>query len=280
MKFIDKLKDNLSSKNSHVCVGLDSQHSEIPKFMRTENISEDIFNFNKKVIEQTADIAVIYKMNVSFYAGFGAEGLKGLELTNKFIKKEYPNIQIFADCKRSEMGGSVEMVKKEIFDWLKFDCVMVTPWFGFDTMKDYFKDETKGIMVYVHDSNPTASEIQDLILADGRCVYEEVARKVSAEWNFNGNLIAEAGATYLPQLRKIRGIIGEEMPLLVAGVGTQGGKAEDLTGLFGTNKQRLIVNSSRGIIFENEATTEDLYFQNVRAKAEKLRNDLLAVAGN
>jgi orotidine-5'-phosphate decarboxylase len=181
--------------------------------------------FNQEVIRQTADLAIFYKMNVSFYAGYGAEGLEGLRLTNEHLETHHPEIQILAGCKRSEMGESVKMVAGELFDWLQFDCVTVTPWFGFDTLKDYFADKTKGVLVCIHDSNPTATEIQDLILADGQRVYEEVARKVAVEWNFNGNLIA----AYPQQLRHIREIIGDEMPLLVAGVGVQGGKVADFS---------------------------------------------------
>ena len=279
MKFIDQLKFNLKNKNSHVCVGLDSQYSKLPDFIKKDrSISDAIFTFNQKVIEQTHDLAIFYKMNLSFYAGYGTEGLEGLRLTNEFLKHNFASIQILADCKRSEMGESVKMVAMELFDWLKFDCVMVTPWFGSDTLTDYFADETKGVLVYIHDSNPSATEIQDLMLVDGRYVYEEVARKAATDWNINGNLITEAAATYPNQLHKIREIIGEDMPLLIAGVGAQGGNIEDLRGLFGVNRQRLIVNSSRGIIFAGSIEDEKQYFQAVRQSAVKLKDDLLRTA--
>jgi orotidine-5'-phosphate decarboxylase len=281
VKFIEQLKANLTFKKSHVCVGLDSQYSKLPEFLKKgRSIAEAIFAFNQKIIDQTHDLAIFYKMNLSFYAGYGSEGLEGLRMTNEYIKANYPEIQVLADCKRSEMGESVKMVAAELFGWLRFDCVMATPWFGFDTIKDYFIDEAKGVVVYAHDSNPSAAEIQDLPLADGRCVYEEVARKVAEDWNVNGNLMAEAGLTYPDQLRRIRLIIGDEMPLLVAGAGAQGGRIKDLAGLFGANGQRLIVNSSRGIIFSSKAVQEDLYFQDVRQNAVKLRDGLRQVASS
>lgn len=251
----------------------------MPEFARkNRSLSQAIFYFNQQIIEQTADLTVIYKMNLSFYAGYGSEGLEGLRLTNQYLKEKYPETQILADCKRSEMGESVKMVAGELFDWLNFDCVMVTPWFGVDTIRDYMVDETKGVLVYIHDSNPSAFEIQNLELADGRQVYEEVAAKVASTWNLNGNLWAEAGITYLPELRKTRAIIGDEMPLLVAGVGAQGGKVADLQGLFGNNGQRLIVNSSRGIIFSSSATDQDTYFSEIRSNALSLKNELLTVS--
>jgi orotidine-5'-phosphate decarboxylase len=227
VKFIDRLKANLAYKNSHVCVGLDSQYGKLPGFIKkNRSIAEAVFDFNKKIIDQTHDLAIFYKMNISFYAGYGAEGLEGLRLTNEYIKANYPEIQILADCKRSEMEESVKMVAAELFGWLHFDCVMATPWFGFDTLRDYLVDDTKGVIVYAHDSNPSAVEIQDLLLADGRRVYEVVARKIASDWNANGNLMAEAGLTYPNQLRKIRLIIGDEAPLLVAAPVLKGGRSE------------------------------------------------------
>ena len=276
-KFIEKLTHRLDTINSHVCIGLDSNYDNIPQFVKNKypDISQAIFYFNQKIIAATHDLAIIYKMNLSFYAGFGPAGLQALSLTNQYLKKNHPEIMILADCKRSEMGHSVKMVAQEIFDWLKFDCIMVTPWFGFDTLRDYFDNNEHGVLVYIHDSNPSAVEIQDLKLADGRAVYEVVAEKIANEWNLNGNLWAEAGITYLPQLKKTRHIIGEQMPLLVAGIGAQGGQANDLVGLFGENKRRLIANSSRGIIFASQSQNEEVYFQEVKQAAQKLQADLL-----
>jgi orotidine-5'-phosphate decarboxylase len=205
-------------------------------------------------------------MNLAFYAGFGSEGLKGLRETNAYIRKNYPGIPLLADCKRSEMGESVEMVRREIYEDLGFDCVMVTPWFGYDTIRDYLSNPSHGVVVYVHDSNPSAYEIQDLLvvgrpspegrdsippesLATPTPLYEYVTRKVIDEWNSNGNVILESGLTYPRALRRVREVAGPDMPLLVAGLGAQGGRAEDLRGLFGTNNRRLFVNVSRGIIF-------------------------------
>lgn len=273
MKFIDKLIQSLEKSDSNVCVGLDSRYDRIPKEVAQGlSVSEAIFAFNKEVVDATHDLACAYKSNLAFYAGFGAQGMKGLELSNEYIRSTYPHIPLFADCKRSEMGESVKMVKNEIFSWLHFDCVMVTPWFGSDTLKDYLDDEEHGVLVYVHDSNPSAVEVQDLELKDGRRVYEAVTELSATTWNTNGNVIIEAGATYLDQLRRVRQIVGEEMPILTAGVGAQGATAQSLSGLFGRNGQRLFVNSSRGIIFAGESQPD--YFAAVRDAAKTLRDEL------
>lgn len=270
MKFITKLKNSLDAKNSHVCVGLDSRYDRIPENIKKgRSIAEAIFAFNKEIVDVTQDIAVAYKSNLAFYAGFGADGIEGLRLTNEYLRKNHQEIPLFADCKRSEMGESVRMVEHEIFTWLQFDCVMVTPWFGFDTIKDYLADDSHGVTVYVHDSNPTAVEVQELELSNGMKVYEEVTRLSCTTWNPNGNVIVEAGATYPAALRRVREIAGEDMPILTAGVGIQGGKLDDIKGVFGKNGKRLFVNSSRGIIFAGEGKSD--YFKAVRETAVELQ---------
>lgn len=273
-KFIAKMVNCLDSVDSHVCVGLDSRYDRIPEEIKKGlSVSDAVFEFNKKVVEATQDLAVAYKSNVAFYAGFGAEGLEGLARTNHWIQENYPTIPLLADCKRSEMGESVKMIEHEIFEWLGFDCVMVTPWFGFDTVRDYLTKEQNGVAVYVHDSNPTAAEFQELELKDGRRVYEEVTQRVVDVWNTNGNVFVEAGATYPEALRRVRQIVGEKMPILTAGVGIQGGKVSDIAGVFGKNGKRLLVNSSRGIIFAGEGKKD--YFGEVRNAAATFRQQLL-----
>jgi orotidine-5'-phosphate decarboxylase len=273
-------ENRLDSMKSCLCVGLDSYYDKLPCFVKKgRSVSEAIFEFNKMIVEATSELAVAYKMNVAFYAGYGEEGLAALRRTNRYLREIDSSVPIIADCKRSEMGETVKLVRREIFDWLGFDCVMVTPWFGADTFRDYLEDESKGVVVYVHDSNPSAGEIQDLVLKDGRKVYEIVAEKIAGEWNINGNLFAEAAATYPDALRKIRRIIGEDMPLLVAGVGPQGGKIEDLAGLFGLNGRRLLVNSSRGVIFSSSADYGVKYRQEVGVAARELVERLRFAAG-
>lgn len=265
--FLSTLINRLETAKAPLCVGLDSRYDRIPEEVRQgRSISEAIFAFNKVIIDISHEHAAAFKMNLAFYAGFGQEGLKGLKDTNTYIRQTHPFIPIFADCKRSEMGESVDMVRREIFDELGFNCVMVTPWFGFDTIRDYLTKPSHGVAVYVHDSNPSAYEIQDLLVVgrhspEGRAsiapetftqpmpLFEYVTQKTVGDWNTNGNVIIEAGLTYPNALRRVREIAGPDVPMLVAGLGAQGGKAEDLHGLFGTNRRRLFVNVSRGIIF-------------------------------
>lgn len=275
--FTARLIHSIHTIGSHLCVGLDSRYDRIPDAVKkNKSVAAAIIGFNKNIIDVTHEYAVCFKMNIAFYAGFGPEGLDALAKTNAYLQKNHPSIPRIADCKRSEMGESVVMVKREIFDWLGFDCVMVTPWFGFDTVRDFLSDPKHGVCVYVHDSNPSAAEFQNLELKDGRKVYEVVTDRVAHVWNTNGNVFVEAGATYPAELKRVREIIGNDMILLVAGIGSQGGTISSLNGLFGTDKERLLVNSSRGIIFAGEGKKD--YFGAVRQATITLRDQLREVS--
>jgi len=280
MSFNDQLIQSIETQGSSVCVGLDSRYDLLPSFIKSGvSVSEAIFSFNKEIISSTHKYAAAYKSNVSFYAAFGQEGLEALQLTNTFLKENFPRIPRLADCKRSEMGESVNMVKMEIFDWLNFNCVMVTPWFGFDTVKDYLQDDSRGVCVYVHDSNPSAPELQGLKLENGQFLYEYLCDQIVHKWNVSKNIFIEVGATYPEALRNSRKIVGDDMVILTAGVGKQGGKIEDLKGQFGTNNARFLVNSSRGIIFAGkEKSTSKEYFDEVSKTALALRDELLTIA--
>lgn len=274
MKFIDSLIGSLESKHSHVCVGLDSRYDQLPDFVKKGvSLSDAVFTFNKQIIEATSDIAVAYKINTTFYSAFGEEGLRALLQTNRFLRSQYKNIPVLADCKRNELGDGAHLMSKEIFDTYLFTCVLVTPWFGSDAIHELLKKDEHGVCVYVHDSNPSAKEIQELELRDGSKLYEGVTQQVVHRWNTNGNVFVEAGLTYPDALARVRKITGRQMPILTSGIGAQGGKAESLRGLFGIHGKRLIVNSSRGILFAGKGSKD--YFSEVRKAADTLRINIL-----
>lgn len=276
MTFSQKLRNKLDKMESHVCVGLDTNYELIPENLKgNKSITDSIFLFNKKIIEATKDITVAYKINMSFYEALGLEGIEALYKTTHFIAANLPETAIFADCKRAEMDHSASMLKRYLIDWLQFDCIMLTPWFGYDSIKDYSEDKKIGILLYAHDSNPSAKDIQDLKLDNGKFLYEFIAEKAN-EWNKNGNFMVEAGATYPLQFRKIRQIVGEDMPILTSGIGPQGASLHSLKGLFGRSGKRLIVSSSRKIIYAGKGKRD--YFSEVKKVAESLRKNLLILS--
>lgn len=274
MKFIDTFIRSLESKQSHVCVGLDSRYDQLPDIVKKNaSISEAIFIFNRHVIEVTHDIAIAYKINTTFYSAFGEDGLRALEKTNRFLRSHYETIPILADCKRDEIGDGAYLLGKEIFDKFLFTCILVTPWFGRDVIYELLKKNDHGVCVYVHDSNPSAKDLQELELKTGLKLYEHIAREVVTSWNRNGNVFVEAGLTYPNALKQVRTIVGETVPILTSGIGPQGGKIENLRGVFGKRGKRLLVNSSRSIIFAGKGHKD--YFSAVRKAADTLRISIL-----
>jgi len=246
-QFIDELSSRTKQIKSYICVGLDSDFEKLPEIVKKNNsLEKAIYIFNKAIIDATSDITSVYKLNNSFYAGYGIAGLKALQKTNKYIKKNYPEIKIIADCKRSEMKRSAELVAKEIYDELLFDAFTVTPWFGFDTLEPFQSYQGKAVFVLCHDSNPSAGEVQDIKLANGQFLYEHVTELVCQRWNKSGNVLMECPLTYPKVLKKIVKLTPSDQFFLIAGLGAQGGDISDLVVL---KKHNFVVNASRSVIF-------------------------------
>ncbi len=230
MDFKGKLK-NKWDQGKFVCVGLDKGD----------------FEFDKGIIDQTADLVCAYKLQSAFYELEGVKGWKDLKASVDYIKQNHPDLPIILDAKRGDIGNSNEAYVKAIFDELGFDAVTVHPYLGKESLQPFLDRTDKGVIVLVRTSNPGAGEFQDLV-TDDKPLYQVVAEHIN-DWNNHGNLAVVVGATYPEELKIVRGIVGD-MPILVPGVGAQGGdlKAVLEVGL-DSNLQGLIINSSRGIIF-------------------------------
>lgn len=210
-KFIEKAGLRIKKMNSLLCIGLDSDFVRLPARFKKMGIKNGVIAFNKEVIKKTHQFAAAFKPNMVFYAGYGINGLRALWQTNNYLKKNFPDIPIIADCKRSEMGRSGMLAAKEIFEEFLFDALTVTPWFGFDTIEPYLKYKDKGVFVLCKDSNPTAGEIQDLeIVKRGkkRKLFEIVTDLVVTKWNKSRNVFCEGPLTYPKDLARIREIAG------------------------------------------------------------------------
>lgn len=243
--FLDKLTAKWD-QNKFICVGLDKGD----------------FEFDKNIIDQTSDLVCAYKPNSAFYEETGASGLAALKKTVDYIREKDPNLPIILDAKRGDIGNTNEAYAKTIFDNLGADAVTVHPYLGKESLEPFLKRTDKGIIVLIKTSNPGGGEFQDLIcqieptrprLGDsidikGKPLYQIVAEHVKA-WNTNGNLAVVVGATYPEELKKVREIIGD-MPILVPGIGTQGGDlAQTLKNGLNSKNMGLIISSSRSIIF-------------------------------
>lgn len=276
-----KLINLITQRNSKLIIGLDINTKKLPKIF--DQNEKNIFLYAKKIIDNTYDLVIGYKINTSFYEAFGKSGNQLIYKINQYIKKKSEDLFIFADIKRGEIGEGITNLKKFYFDYLNFDYLMLVPWFGTDCFKELIKLENKGISIYLHDSNPSAFEIQDLKLKNNLPLYLhliEFYKKIKLIPS--NNIIFELGATFIEQLKMGRKYLGEEEIILTAGIGKQGGKIEDLRNVFGKNNTRLIVAISRSITFPDEIYKSKLkkkeIFSIIRSKAIFYKNSINKIA--
>lgn len=243
--FLNKLKGKWG-ENKFVCVGLDKGD----------------FEFNKNIIDQTFDLVCAYKPNAAFYEAAGIKGLEALKQTIDYIHQKDADITVILDAKRGDIESTNEAYAKAILDDLGVDAITIHPYLGKEAAEPFLQRIDKGIIVLVRTSNPGAGEFQDLIV-EGKPLYQVVAEHVANDWDTNGNCAVVVGATYPEELKKVREIVGD-MSILVPGIGTQGGDLENtIKNGLNSEKQGLIISSSRGIIFapDPRKATQDLHLQ-------------------
>ncbi len=256
--FFNKLRKKWDD-GKFLCVGLDTDYSLLPSSAKTGSIEDSVFNFNKNIIDKTASIVCAFKPQIAYYEANGAEGLNALKKTSDYLKRIFPDIPIILDAKRADIGSTNSEYAKAYFDEMGFDAVTVNPYFGKESLEPFLSYEDKGVIVLVRTSNPGSDEFQKLEVS-GKLLYQVVAKNIAENWNSNNNCAVVVGATYPEDLKKVREIVGD-MPILVPGIGAQGGDLEAVikNGL-NSNKQGLIINSSRAIIYSDDPgkAAEDL----------------------
>jgi len=266
MKFNEKLQKIVKKNNTLLCVGLDIDKEKIPEFL-FKSSKTPLLDFNKSIINATKDLVCAYKLNMAFYELFGKEGFDLIEKTIELIPK---NIIVILDGKRNDIGNTAKKYAQGLFETFKTDAVTVNPYLGIDGVKPFLEYNDKCSFILCRTSNPSAVDFQNLLISTIP-LYQLVAQKIK-EWNIYGNCGAVVGATYHDELKKIRTILGEDIPILIPGIGKQGGDIEK-TVKYGTNKngEMAIINSSRGIIF---AGKDKNFAEESRNAAIKLRNDI------
>lgn len=266
MSFIEKLVTASRRNRSLVCVGLDPDPAKIPEDITVKHGRDSVIEFNRRVIEATRDLVCAYKPNSAFYERLGPRGLEILQATRDLVPDHIPAI---LDGKRGDIGSTSAAYAESAFEVMDFDAVTVNPYMGRDAVAPYLEFEDRGVLVLVRTSNASAREFQDLPVG-GRPLYELVAEKVRQWAGGNENVGAVVGATAPAELKTVRAILGDAAPILVPGVGEQGGTAADAA-KNGANSagERAIINSSRGIIYAGGGTRDG-----VRATAEKLRDEI------
>jgi len=264
MSFIKSLDSTTNKNNSLLCVGLDIDLSRIPNaFLNKE---DPIFDFNREIILATKDLVCAYKVNSAFYEMYGMYGLEALKQTIEYIKDQ--EIPVILDAKRGDIGNTALAYAKAVFEVYKADATTVNPYMGYDSIEPFAEWSNKGTFVLCLTSNPGRGDFQTI--GEGEPLYIKVAKKVN-ELNKNGNLGLVVGATNPAELKLIREI-ALDMPILIPGIGAQGGSIE-AAAKFGPNKEgmRAIINSSRSIIYASKG--ED-FKGAAKAEARKLKDEI------
>lgn len=265
MSFYDKLQNASVKNNSLLCVGLDPDITKLPKS------AGSITDFNQKIINATKGVVCAYKPNSAFFEAHGIKGIKELKATCDYIKKISPDVPIILDFKRSDIGNTSMGYAKFAFDFLGVDAVTVNPYMGRDSVMPFLERKDKGVIILCKTSNEGSAEFQNIVTDEGK-LYELIAKNVQSTWNANNNCALVVGATYPDELSNIRSMIGDEMPILVPGIGAQGGNLiKTVKAGINSSKSGLIVNSSRGIIYAGEGQK---YYEDARQAAEKLRIEI------
>lgn len=264
-----QLFQQIQSKKSFLCIGLDVDLNKIPKHLL--EYEDPIFEFNKAIIDATHDLCVSYKPNTAFYEAYGIKGWQSLQKTIEYINLNYPEIFTIADAKRGDIGNTSSMYAKAFFEDLNFDSVTVAPYMGKDSVEPFLAFENKHTIMLALTSNEGAFDFQTKNV-DGKELYKTVL-EISKKWKNSEKLMYVVGATKAEYFAEIRKIVPKSF-LLVPGVGAQGGNLQDVC-KFGMNDEvGLLINSSRGIIY---ASNQENFAQKAREEALKLQQEMVVI---
>ena len=264
--FLEQLASSWDRSNSLVCVGLDPEIERFPRHIAGQ--PSPIFQFNKAIIDATADLVCAYKPQFAHYAAYEAEDQ--LERTIDYIHRTYPGIPVILDSKRGDVGNTAERYAIEAFERYGADAVTVSPYLGGDSLEPFLRRDDKGVIILCRTSNPGGRDLQDLEVG-GRKLYQVVAEIVAKRWNSRGNCMLVVGATYPREMAEVREVVGT-LPFLVPGVGAQGGDVAAVVRNGQTpNGAGLVISSSRNILY---AASGDDFAAAARTAAQALRDQI------
>ena len=253
--FTEQLAHAWSSQESMLCVGLDPDPKQFPASIKGKGGA--ILAFCREIVDATADLVCAFKPQIAYFAAHGAEDQLAQLIDH--IHRQHPQVPVILDSKRGDIGSTAQQYAIEAFDRYQADAVTVNPYMGFDSIEPYLKYANKGVIVLCRTSNPGGSDLQFLEVnekghTDKELLYQRVARLASGQWNKTGQLGLVVGATFPEEIAKVREIVGE-MPLLIPGIGAQGGdipatvQAGTIANAPGTG---MIINSSRAILYASQ----------------------------
>jgi orotidine-5'-phosphate decarboxylase len=271
MTFISRLLDAQQRNGSMLCVGLDPDPARFPAAFKGD--ATRIYDFCARIVDATADLVIAFKPQIAYFAAHGAE--KQLEQLMAHLRSNAPHVPVILDAKRGDIGSTAEQYAKEAFERYGADAVTLSPFMGFDSIEPYLKHEGKGAFLLCRTSNPGGDDLQSQRLAsvDGQpLLYEHIARLAQGPWNTNGQLGLVVGATYPAEIERVREV-APKLPLLIPGVGAQGGDAKATVKAGWRSDAPIVVNSSRAILY---AASGDDFADAARREAQRTRDTLEA----
>ena len=274
MTFIEMLQGAQGRNGSMLCVGLDPEPTRFPGAMKGD--ASKIFDFCARIADATADLVIAFKPQIAYFAAHRAEAQ--LEKLMAHLRSAYPQVPVILDAKRGDIGSTAEQYAREAFERYGADAVTLSPFMGFDSVQPYLKYEGKGAFLLCRTSNPGGDDLQNQRLASvpgEPLLYEHVASLAQGPWNLNGQLGLVVGATYPAEIERVRQI-APTVPLLIPGVGAQGGDAVATVKAGWRANAPIVVNSSRAVLY---ASSGDDFAEAARREAMKTRDLLQAARG-
>ena len=265
------LYEQIVKKQSFLCVGLDTDLRKIPVSLSGKH--DPMYEFNKAIIDATADRCVAYKPNMAFYEVNGARGWESLARTVQYLREHHPEIMIIADAKRGDISNTASMYAKSMFASMDFDAVTIAPYMGRDAVQPFLEYVGRWVVLLAVTSNESYEDFQTLQVnsphGEQRQLFEEVLER-SRHWGHEGNMMYVVGATHASMLKRVRAIVPEHF-LLIPGVGHQGGSLDEVV-QYGMNRRcGLLVNSARGILYADSGSH---FATAAREKAKELQQQM------
>ena len=278
MTFLEQLQGAERQNGSLLCVGLDPEPGKFPASMKGD--ASKIYDFCAHIVDATADLAISFKPQIAYFAAHRAENQ--LEKLMAHMRRIAPHVPVILDAKRGDIGATAEQYALEAFERYGADAVTLSPFMGFDSVQPYLKHHGKGAFLLCRTSNPGGDDLQNQRLAsvEGQpLLYEHIAKLAQGPWNVNGQLGLVVGATYPAEIERVRSL-APTLPLLIPGVGAQGGDAvatikAGYRQSNGATTGAVIVSSSRAILY---ASSGEDFAQAARQEAMRTRDLLKAAA--
>ncbi|HMO45512.1 MAG TPA: orotidine-5'-phosphate decarboxylase [Rubrivivax sp.] len=268
MNFTDMLRGAQQANDSMLCVGLDPEPAKFPGAWQGD--AARIFDFCAAIVDATRDLVCAFKPQIAYFAAQRAEDQ--LERLIEHIHRAAPGVPVILDAKRGDIGATAEMYAREAFERYRADALTLSPFMGFDSIEPYLRWPDKGLILLCRTSNPGGSELQAQRLQGGERLYEHIARLAAGPWNVGGRLGLVVGATYPQEIARVREL-APALPLLIPGIGAQGGDAEATVRAGWRPGGPIIVSSSRAVLYASAGAD---FAAAARAVAQATRRQLNA----